>query len=331
MSHIDDDSDIPEDATIDDVDALDLFLDRLLAGADPAADAPAWSRDVAHLVRAAQAPAQPGELAGEDDIVARMVEVRRQATDRAAPALARTGTGGHAAADADRSPTGESAADRPAGTGLLASVTHLADRRARDRSDRHYRAKHAAARLEASRHPALRTVGRVLAMKAAAVTTAVTVGVAAAAAATTGIVATVVVPAFTDEPPEPKPVPTTESKRRTSTTGGTRGPAPADRQDPATCTPGPDCPAPPSTAATPTTTTSTTRPSPTTTEAARGDDTAPSTTTTVATSTTSTTVGTQTTVESTTTTTTAPGPGPDPALSTFVDDGSGDAGGGSAP
>ena len=55
MSHTDDDSDIPEGATIDDVDALDLFLDRLLAGADPAADAPAWSRDVAQLVRAAQA------------------------------------------------------------------------------------------------------------------------------------------------------------------------------------------------------------------------------------------------------------------------------------
>ncbi|HEX5946692.1 MAG TPA: hypothetical protein VFY82_10465 [Acidimicrobiales bacterium] len=325
MSHTDDDSDIPGDATIDDVDALDLFLDRLLAGADPAADAPAWSRDVAHLVRAAQAPAQPGELAGENDIVSRMVEVRRLAADRAAPALARTGTGGHAATDAGRSPTGESAA----GTGVLASVTHLADRRGRDRSDRHYRAKHAAARLEASRHPALRTVGRMLAMKAAAVTTVAVVGVAAAAAATTGIVATVVVPAFTDEPPEPKPAPTTEGRRRTSTTGGTRAPD-ADRQAPASCTPDRDCPAPPSTAATPTTTTSTTHPSPTTTEAARGD-TAPSTTTTVPTSTTSTTVGTQTTVESTTTTTGAPGPGPDPAVSTFIDDGSGDAGGGSTP
>lgn len=328
MSHTDDDSDIPEGATIDDVDALDLFLDRLLAGADPAADAPAWSRDVAQLVRAAQAPAQPGELAGEDDIVGRMVEVRRLAADRAAPVLARTGTGGHAATDAGRSPTGESTA---AETGVLASVTHLVDRRGRDRSDRLYRAKHAAARLEASRHPALRTVGRVLAMKAAAVTTAAVVGVAAAAAATTGIVATVVVPAFTDEPPEPQPVPTTEGRRRTTTTDGTRSPAPADTQDPATCAPGPECPAPPFATATPSTTTSTTRPSPTTTEAARGDDPAPSTTTTVATSTTSTTVGTQTTVESTTTTTAPPGPGPDPAASTFIDDGSGDTGGGSTP
>jgi hypothetical protein len=64
--------------------------------------------------------------------------------------------------------------------------------------DRSYIAKHAAARLEASRYPMARTVGRVVAMKAAAATTAVVIGVAAAAAATTGIVATVVVPAIND-------------------------------------------------------------------------------------------------------------------------------------
>lgn len=322
MSHTDDD--IPEAATIDEADALDLFFDRLLAGAEPAADAPAWSRDVALLVRAAQAPAQQGELAGEDDIVARMVEVRRLAAGRAAPALPRTGTGGQAVADPAGPLAGEATT---AAAGVLASVTRLADRRGHhrpDRRDRHYRAKHAAARLEASRHPALRTVGRVLAVKAAAVTTAAVVGVAAAAAATTGIVATVVVPAFTDEPPEPTPVPTTVAKRRTPTTSGTRDPAPADRQDPAACATEPGCTVPPFTAATPSSTTTTTRPSPTTTEATRGDAPAPSTTTTVATSTTSTTMGTQTTVESTTTTSTTAPPGPDPAPSTLMDDGTGD-------
>jgi hypothetical protein len=68
--------------------------------------------------------------------------------------------------------------------------------RAKHAGERYYRAKHAAARLEASQYPLVRTVGRVVAIKAVAITTAVGIA-AAAAAATTGIVATVVVPTLT--------------------------------------------------------------------------------------------------------------------------------------
>lgn len=281
---------------IDEADPLDTFLDHLLSGADPAADAPAWSHDVALLVRAAQAPARPDELVGEQDIVNRMVEARRSATE----------------------------------AGALATVTRLTDRRGVDRGDRHYRAKHAAARLEASHHPAIRTVGRVLAMKAVAVTTVAVVGVAAAAA-TTGIVATVVVPAFSNAPSEPTPVPTTESHRRTETTGGARDPEPADPQHPAVCPIVPTCAAPPFTAASPTTTVATAG-STTTTEAVRADGTTPSTSSTVPTTTTSTTISTQTTDEPTTTSTSAPDPDPGPSTLATDDGAGGTAGtGGGTP
>jgi hypothetical protein len=55
---------------------IDAELERLLSGGSPSAEAPAWFGDVAVLVRTARAPARPDELAGEADIVARMVEVR---------------------------------------------------------------------------------------------------------------------------------------------------------------------------------------------------------------------------------------------------------------
>jgi len=166
-------------------DDLDRLFDALLAGEEPSPAMPAWSADVALLVRAAEAPPRPDELAAEYDIVRVMSEVRRSVRVAGATDVV------------DDLPA---PAATPAGT---ATVVALGDRPAGRTRDRGYRAKHAA-RLERSRHPAVRTVGRVVAMKAAAVTTAAVIGVAAAAA-TTGIVATVVVPALNDEPDEPKP------------------------------------------------------------------------------------------------------------------------------
>ncbi len=236
-----------------DVADTDAVLERLLAGDSPGPHAPAWCGDVALLVRAAQAPATDDELAREDDIVQRMLAVRLAADD----------------------------ADVPAPSDAPARHAH----------DRTYRAKHAAARLEASRHPAVRTLGRVIAVKAAAVTTAAVIGVAAAAAATTGIVATVVVPALSsNEHREPSPPPATiERPQRSGTDGGLggRGPASPDRLPLVTCPLLPACaaaersaPTSPTTEPTatsapigmspaeevvPTETTTTTAPSPTTT------------------------------------------------------------------
>ena len=295
-----DDSDVHESADADEVDAL---LDHLLAGGDPAPDGPAWSRNVALLVRAAETPARADELSAEDEIVRRMVEVRTSVE------ACRTST--------------------------VATVTRLDDHRSRardepdrrdrnDSDDRHYRAKHAAARLEASRHPALRTVGRVIAMKAAAVTAVAFVGVAAAAA-TTGIVATVVVPALTEKPvPEadPRP-PISETGRQVEPAPGARPPSPADEPAPGLCPVAPACVAPPTTASVPTTTTA--APTTPTTEgtATSPDDGTDPTTTTTAVDTTTTTTGSTTMSTMGPTTTTTGDTTPDPAPSTLADQGEG--------
>jgi hypothetical protein len=101
------------------------------------------------------------------------------------------------------------------------AVTELDEYRAKH-GERYYIAKHAAARLEASRYPIARTVGRVVAMKAVVVTTAAVISVAAAAAATTGIVATVVVPAFEDNrrPVPPSGSPWADTDDDTGTSSG---------------------------------------------------------------------------------------------------------------
>lgn len=130
------------------------------AATGAADNAPAWYGRVATLLRSAQAPATSDELAGEADIVARM---QAAALD---PAGAATHTG----------------ADRALSTD--------------DGRPRHLRAA-SGAQAPGHRHRGARVVGRIVAVKAAAVTTAVAVGVTAAAA-TTGIVATVVVPALSD-------------------------------------------------------------------------------------------------------------------------------------
>ncbi len=300
------------DETISDINDVDALLERLLAGGDPGPDAPPWTGNLALLVRAAQAPPRPDELAGEDDIVRRMGEARLAAlagddptTD---PAVA-TGSRGPVVAAG----TGPSAP----GHAAMASVTDLGDHRARHGRDRTYRAKHAAARLEASRHPAVRTLGRVIAMKAAAVTTAVVIGVAAAAAATTGIVATVVVPALSsNEPRKPDPPPvSTERPQGPSTIqdvgGGT--PAWAEELSQLGCPMLPSCaelllPARP-----PQPTASTSVPSTTPTTLAAEGTTPPETTTTVPETTTTTVPETTTTVPETTTTTVPETP-PDPLV-----------------
>jgi hypothetical protein len=199
-------------------DGTDALFDRLLAGGVPEADDPAWSRDLARLILAAQAPARPDELAGQHEIVSRMVEARRAVREEPAPAGAPTADAAVVRLPARRP---DEPWPGPRRRGPQVGV---------------YRAKHAAARLEASRHPAVRNLGRVLAVKAAAVTTAVVVGtVAAAAAATTGLVATVVVPAFTSDDPapsEPGPSPELDGDDGRVGTAGTNDDSLARRMTP---------------------------------------------------------------------------------------------------
>src|ERR671910_2265630 len=136
------------------------LADRLWEGLPPPGDAPDWYGKVSALIGAASAPAGPSDLAGEASIVARM-----QA----------------AVADA--------AADPPRAIDLRHAVVR---RRAVD-LPRHLAARRRAAQQEQG-HGA-RLLGRIVAVKAVALSTAVVLGVTAAAA-TTGIVATVVVPAL---------------------------------------------------------------------------------------------------------------------------------------
>ena len=135
------------------------LADGLWEGLPPPGDAPEWYGKVSTLIHAASAPAGPSDLAGEASIVARMQ-----------------------AAIVD-------AADPPREIDLRHAVVR---RRAVD-SPRHLAARRRAAQHEQG-HGA-RLVGRIVAVKAVALTTAVVLGVTAAAA-TTGIVATVVVPAL---------------------------------------------------------------------------------------------------------------------------------------
>ena len=219
---------------------VDATIDRLLAGEAPGPDAPAWCSDLAVLVRAAQAPARPDELARQDEIVGRMSKLCVAA---------------HASGDIEDG-------SAPGAAGVVDLDVYRADHAA----DRAYRAKHAAARLDASRHPAARTLGRVVAMKAVVVTTAVVIGVAAAAAATTSIVATVVVPALTsNEPSKPTPPVTADDRpdgsgARTGDRSGNRTTASEDELPQVgcwmlpTCIPTPAVPPPVTAPDTPTTT-----------------------------------------------------------------------------
>ncbi len=196
------------DDNVVEVRDLDQLFEEVLAGEVRNPDAPAWCGDLARLVAGARAEAAPGELAAQDDIVSRMVAVRQELPPEGdvAPGVIPVLT----PVPAPTAPTAPTVPTRP--TTALAAVPAVSDADAPEgagpyvpRHARGYRAKHAADRMQTSTNPTVRYVGRVIAVKAAAVTTAVVIGTVAAAAATTGIVANVVVPAFTDESPDAPP------------------------------------------------------------------------------------------------------------------------------
>lgn len=224
-----------DEGPVPDGDGVDEeVLERVLAGHQPVPDDPPWAADLALLVAAAEAPPADDELADEAAIVRAMSVVRR------------TALAGHEVEPADATildplPPARTATE-PGADPAATTVADVVD--LRDRGPRHLRprtaAERAVARLAASSHPAARTLGRVLAVKAAAAATAVGLGVAAAAA-TTGIVAKVVVPAIeeirTDEPT------TTTVQRPAEPTTTTAGPdaragTPADRPTTTACDPG---------------------------------------------------------------------------------------------
>jgi hypothetical protein len=160
---------------------------RVWDGSAATDDAPAWYGRVATLIRAAGAPTTDDELAGESDIVARMqAAILEPATDDElageSDIVARMqatilGLGAEADDEADDDVDGDAGdPDRP----------------------RHLRP---AVPWAARRRQGVRVVRRIVAVKAAAVTTVVAIGVTAAAA-TTGIVATVVVPALSHNEPK---------------------------------------------------------------------------------------------------------------------------------
>jgi hypothetical protein len=186
---------------------LDQLFEDVLSGQALGPEAPAWSADLARLVRGARVEAVPGELAGHDAVVASMLEVRRSAAGEA-EALDRAAPPPLPIAAAATPPDGAPMLPTEAGSvGAPYHPRHV-------RGERGYRAKHAAARTQASGNPTARNVGRLIALKAAAVTTAVVVGTVAAAAATTGIVANVVVPAFTSKAPHTPPASKTTITQR---------------------------------------------------------------------------------------------------------------------
>jgi hypothetical protein len=195
---------------------LDQLFEDVLAGQALGPDAPAWSADLARLVHGARVEAAPGELAGHDAIVASMLEIRRAATV----------AGDAGVRDADARPPLQLAegASPPAvaASGPVGSVGGTPLPR-HVRGERGYRAKHAAARTQASSIPTARHVGRLIGVKAAAVTTAVVVGTVAAAAATSEIVTNVVVPAFVTKVPDSSPTTKTTTSQRSDRGDGGGG------------------------------------------------------------------------------------------------------------
>ena len=243
---------------------------RVWDGSAATEDAPAWYGRVATLIRAAAAPATEDELAGESDIVARMEAAMLEP----------------AAGDELSGETEIVARMQATILGLATNAADDADDAGDPDRPRHLRpAPPGAARR---RHGA-RVVSRIVAVKAAAVTTVVAIGVTAAAA-TTGIVATVVVPALSkNEPKHEGPETTAVEDSGSSAEGGTAGqggrggtaddPPVMNPDEPFTCMIDLDCllhevavaagiapaSAPPTTEPAPTTTTPTTEPAPPTT------------------------------------------------------------------
>ncbi|HKA84349.1 MAG TPA: hypothetical protein VKD21_10830 [Acidimicrobiales bacterium] len=148
---------------------------RVWDGSAATEDAPAWYGRMATLIRASAAPATEDELAGESDIVARMEAAMLE------PA-------------ADDELAGESDIVARMQATILANGHDVDDA---DRP-RHLRP---AVPWAARHRQGVRVARRFVAVKAAAITTVVAIGVTAAAA-TTGIVATVVVPALSNNDPK---------------------------------------------------------------------------------------------------------------------------------
>jgi hypothetical protein len=150
--------------------------DRLWDGTAPTDDAPAWYGRVATLLRATPAPATAEELAAESEIVARMQ-----------------------AAILDPGSADESSGEFEIVARMQAVILEsawAADGDGVGDGDRPRHLRAPAPVLPGARlRQGARVVRRIVAVKAAAVTTVVAIGVTAAAA-TTGIVATVVVPAL---------------------------------------------------------------------------------------------------------------------------------------
>ncbi|MGH9112277.1 MAG: hypothetical protein ACRDZN_08270, partial [Acidimicrobiales bacterium] len=181
------------------------LADGLWEGSPPPGDAPEWYGKVSTVIHATSAPAGPSELAAEATIVARMqAAIVEAAADPAAIDL-RHAVGAGRSVDAPR---------------------HLAA----SRNTTHRRPQGHGARL----------VGRIVAVKAAVLTTAVALGVTAAAA-TTGIVATVVVPALQDrdEPTVEEP-PETVVDQGGGQSGASESPGGSDGSSPLDCVLRPD-------------------------------------------------------------------------------------------
>jgi len=294
------------DDNVVDLRDLDQLFEEVLAGQVPAPDAPAWCGDLARLVQGARVEAAPGELAAQDAIVTRMLDVRR--------AMAAVDGAGGVEDDGALAPPPVAPVAAPYGTDAGAghdvavpsvpsvpSVRRLDGGRSPRHAERGYRAKHAAARTQASTNPTVRNVGRLIAAKAAAVTTAVVVGTVAAAA-TTGIVANVVVPALTSTVPDAPPATKTTLRPDGGGAGGGSGDEDVTVQVPAcqltpvcspltpagpTPDPGPALPTDPSVPTTerPSSSTTTTEPPATTTTTEAPPTTGPDPTTTTTTET----------------------------------------------
>ncbi len=171
----------PDDRWLDLARFDAAHANRLWDGTAPTDDAPAWYGRVSTLLRGARVPATADELAAESEIVAKMQAVIL-----------------------DPAPADESAGESDIVSRMQAVILESAWAADGDEVGDANRPRHLRAPVPlppgARRRQGARVVRRIVAVKAAAVTTVVAIGVTAAAA-TTGFVATVVVPALSDHPP----------------------------------------------------------------------------------------------------------------------------------
>jgi hypothetical protein len=196
----------PDELWIDMAQFDGAHANRIWDGSAATDDAPAWYGQVATLLRVAAAPATDDELAGESDIVARMQ-----------------------AAILDPALDEELAGESDIVARMQAAILELPEQAGNDDagdSDRPRHLRAAGPSDGARRRQGVRVVRRIVALKAAAVTTVVAIGVTAAAA-TTGFVATVVVPALSTH--EQKTLQEPKSSPAEDSGSSTDGPGEGDR------------------------------------------------------------------------------------------------------